>query len=90
MIALYSLCRCFATEKPMYLFIPAMVIVLMVYIMAGEAYSGGHNVGVLTLVIIMALYTFMTYIVDRNARPATRESVILFGAVVGILTCFVW
>lgn len=90
MIALYTFCRCFATQKPMHLFIPAMVIVLMVYIMAGAAYSGGHNVGVLTLVIIMAFYTFMTYIVDRNAGPAIRESVILFGAVVGILTCFAW
>lgn len=90
MIALYTFCRCFATQKPMYLFIPAMVIVLMVYIMAGEAYSGDHNVGVLTLVIIMAFYTFITYIVDRYAGAATRESVILFGAVVGILTCFVW
>ena len=90
MIALYTFCRCFATQKPMYLFIPAMVIVLMVYIMAGAAYSGDHNVGVLTLVIIMAFYTFITYIVDRYAGAATRESVILFGAVVGILTCFVW
>ena len=32
----------------------------------------------------------MTYIVDRYAGATTRESVILFGAVVGILTCFVW
>lgn len=90
MIALYTLCRCFATQKPMHLFIPAMVIVLMVYIMAGAAYCGDHNVGVLTLVIIMAFYTFITYIVDRYAGATTRESVILFGAIVGILTCFVW
>lgn len=90
MIALYTFCRCFATQKPMYLFIPAMVIVLMVYIMAGAAYCGDHNVGVLTLVIIMAFYTFITYIVDRYAGATTRESVILFGAIVGILTCFVW
>lgn len=87
MIALYSLCRCFATEKPMHLFIPAMVIVLFVYIAASMHY---RNSSTLTIIVIMAFYTFMTYIVDRNAGAATRESVILFGAVVGILTCFAW
>lgn len=87
MIALYSLCRCFATEKPMHLFIPAMVIVLFVYIAASMHY---RNSSTLTILVIMSFYTFMTYIVDRNAGPATRESVILFGAVVGILTCFAW
>lgn len=87
MIALYSLCRCFATEKPMHLFIPAMVIVLFVYLAASTYYERG---GSYTIIVIMAFYTFMTYIVDRNAGPAIRESVILFGAVVGILTCFAW
>lgn len=87
MIALYSLCRCFATEKPMHLFIPAMLIVLFVYIAASMHY---RNSSTLTILVIMSFYTFMTYIVDRNAGPATRESVILFGAVVGILTCFAW
>lgn len=87
MIAIYSLCRCFATEKPMHLFIPAMVIVLFVYLAASTYYERG---GSYTIIVIMSFYTFMTYIVDRNAGPATRESVILFGAVVGILTCFAW
>lgn len=87
MIALYTLCRCFATQKPMYLFIPAMVIVLFVYLAASTYYERG---GSYTIIVIMSFYTFMTYIVDRNAGPATRESVILFGAVVGILTCFAW
>lgn len=87
MIALYTLCRCFATEKPMHLFIPAMVIVLFVYLAATTYYQRG---GSYTIIVIMAFYTFMTYIVDREAGAATRESVILFGAVVGILTCFAW
>lgn len=87
MIALYTLCRCFATQKPMHLFIPAMVIVLFVYIAASMYY---RNSSTMTILVIMAFYTFMTYIVDRNAGPAIRESVILFGAVVGILTCFAW
>lgn len=87
MIALYTLCRCFATQKPMHLFIPAMVIVLFVYIAASMYY---RNSSTMTILVIMAFYTFMTYIVDRYAGAATRESVILFGAVVGILTCFAW
>lgn len=87
MIALYTLCRCFATQKPMHLFIPAMVIVLFVYIAASMYY---RNSSTMTILVMMAFYTFMTYIVDRYAGAAIRESVILFGAVVGILTCFAW